>query len=98
VARTSHLTQLLSSALLLVGHAAKAQSVAGPSFASATRVAGGPEAMWQDIFATNADEIAAAISELIAELSAVQRELAKSPAELDAARDLLARARAELGR
>jgi prephenate dehydrogenase len=98
VARTSHLTQLLASALLMVGHAAKAEFVAGPSFASATRVAGGPEAMWQDIFATNADEIAAALSELVGELTRVQRELAESPAELDAARDLLARARLELGR
>jgi prephenate dehydrogenase len=98
VARTSHLTQLLASALLMVGHAANAEFVAGPSFASATRVAGGPEAMWQDIFATNADEIAAALAELVSELAPVQRELAQAPAVLDAARDLLTRARLELGR
>jgi hypothetical protein len=54
--------------------------------------------MWQDIFATNADEIAAAISELVSELTRVQQGLAHSPADLDAARDLLARARLELGR
>ncbi len=98
VARTSHLTQLLASALLMVGHGANAEFVAGPSFASATRVAGGPEAMWQDIFATNADEIAAALAELVSELAPVQRELAQSPAVLEAARDLLRRARLELGR
>ena len=98
VARTSHLSQLLASALLVVGHAAEAEAVAGPAFASATRVAGGPEAMWQDIFATNADEIAAALGELLSELSAVERELAQSPAVLDAARELLGRARLERGR
>lgn len=98
VARTSHLTQLIASALLVVGRAANAELVAGPSFASATRVAGGPDAMWQDIFATNADEIAASIEELVTELSRVQRELAGAEPSLDAARELLARARLELGR
>jgi prephenate dehydrogenase len=92
VARTSHLPQLLASALLMSASSG-AEQAAGPAFASATRVAGGPEAMWSDIFATNADEIAKALAELIAELGAVQRELGAEPPALRAALGLLARAR-----
>jgi prephenate dehydrogenase len=94
VARTSHVPQLLASALLASAASAGAERAAGPAFASATRVAGGPEAMWNDIFVTNADEIAKALAELVGELDAVQRELAGNPPALDAARALLEKARA----
>jgi hypothetical protein len=50
--------------------------------------------MWRDIFATNADDIAAALSELVTELEGVAAGLAQSPAELEPARALLERARA----
>ncbi|HVJ15343.1 MAG TPA: prephenate dehydrogenase/arogenate dehydrogenase family protein [Polyangiaceae bacterium] len=93
VARTSHVPQLLASALLTTATSAGAEPAAGPAFASATRVAGGPEAMWSDIFATNADEIAKALGELLGDLGTVQRGLAAEPPALAAALDLLARAR-----
>lgn len=93
VARTSHVPQLLASALLASATSAGAAAAAGPAFASATRVAGGPQAMWSDIFATNADEIASALAELVSELEHVQRGLAQRPPELSAALALLARAR-----
>ncbi len=93
VARTSHVPQLLASALLTSAASSGAEQAAGPAFASATRVAGGPEAIWSDIFATNADEIAKALAELLAELGAVQGELAAQPPALAAALALLARAR-----
>jgi len=93
VARTSHVPQLLASALLASAASAGAERAAGPAFASATRVAGGPEAMWSDIFATNADEIAKALAELVAELEAVQRGLAAESPDLSPARALLEKAR-----
>jgi prephenate dehydrogenase len=93
VARTSHVPQLLASALLTSATRAGAAVAAGPAFASATRVAGGPEAMWTDIFSTNADEIARALAELVEELRGVQRDLSSDPATLDSALALLARAR-----
>jgi prephenate dehydrogenase len=93
VARTSHVPQLLASALLTAADESGALGAAGPAFSSATRVAGGAETMWRDIFATNGDEIAAALHEVIEALSAAAAGLAKQPADLAAALDLLARAR-----
>ena len=49
--------------------------------------------MWSDIFATNADEIAKALGELLSDLGTVQRELAAEPPALAGALNLLARAR-----
>ncbi|HEV8247931.1 MAG TPA: prephenate dehydrogenase/arogenate dehydrogenase family protein [Polyangiaceae bacterium] len=93
VARTSHVPQLLASALLVAANSMGAAAAAGPAFAGATRVAGGPEAMWRDIFATNADEIANALRELVAELGTIQQDLNGRPASLTAALGLLERAR-----
>lgn len=75
VARTSHLPQLLASALTVVA-ARHASAAAGPAFERATRAAGGPEPIWHDIFGSNADEIARAIRELCAELEPIAGELA----------------------
>jgi prephenate dehydrogenase len=90
VARTSHLPQLLASALSLLG--AAHGSAAGPAFERATRIAGGPESMWRDIFASNGDEIARALRELLAELEPVLAEL-EAGAGTANADSLLARAR-----
>ncbi|HEX2882855.1 MAG TPA: prephenate dehydrogenase/arogenate dehydrogenase family protein, partial [Polyangiaceae bacterium] len=58
MALTSHLPQLLASALLvLADRNAVPQAACGPGFESATRVAGGPTNIWHDIFARNADHI-----------------------------------------
>lgn len=90
VARTSHLPQLLASALSLIGEAHG--SAAGPAFERATRIAGGPESMWRDIFASNGDELARALRELLAELSPVLAEL-EAGTGTARADTLLARAR-----
>ncbi|HET9957496.1 MAG TPA: prephenate dehydrogenase/arogenate dehydrogenase family protein [Polyangiaceae bacterium] len=92
VARTSHLPQLIGSALTLIG-SPYASSAAGPAFERATRVAGGPESMWRDIFATNGDEIARAIQELCGELEPIGRELGADVGRTALADALLARAR-----
>lgn len=91
VAITSHLPQLLASALASLGREQQAEGAAGPGFASATRVAGGPEAMWRDIFSTNAVAIEKALGSIADELEQVRRGLAKG--EIGPALDLLARAR-----
>jgi prephenate dehydrogenase len=94
VALTSHVPQLLASALSVLAEARRARSTAGPAFESATRVAGGGEAMWRDILATNADEVTAVLEALGTELDAVARALRRVPADLGPALNLLERARA----
>lgn len=98
VARTSHATQLVTSALFVSASRANAERAAGPAFEGATRSAGGAEAIWSDIFETNADEVAAALSDVVRELEAVQAELGRSPPELASARALLRRAKAARSR
>jgi len=71
VAWTSHLPQVVASALSVYAHQNEALQAAGPGFASATRVAGGAEAMWGDIFETNAG----AIGHSLVELGKALREL-----------------------
>lgn len=93
VALTSHATQLVASALLAVALEAGAEPAIGPAFEGATRVAGGPEEMWGDIFSTNANAIADALGALEAELAAVRRGLAQPTPDRGPALALLARAR-----
>lgn len=90
VARTSHVPQLLASALSLLGGSG-AERASGPAFERATRVAGGPESMWRDIFATNGDEVARALGELLDQLGPVAESLGRR--ETGLADELLARAR-----
>jgi prephenate dehydrogenase len=75
VARTSHLPQLLASALSVVAESPAVRRAAGPAFERATHIAGGPESMWHDIFASNADEVARALGELLAVLEPLCAEL-----------------------
>jgi prephenate dehydrogenase len=91
VARTSHLPQLVASALLGVVERAGALPAAGPAFERLAHSAGGPEAMWRDIWASNADEIARALDELAAALGPVAVALASGRSE--AAEELLGAAR-----
>jgi prephenate dehydrogenase len=93
VALTSHLPQLLASALAVLAESRHADVAAGPAFQSATRVAGGGEAMWHDILATNADEVSLALEALGAELDTVARALRHRPPDLAPALNLLERAR-----
>jgi len=93
VALTSHATQLVASALAAVAFEAGAEPAIGPAFEGATRVAGGPEEMWGDIFSTNASAIAGALGALEAELAAVRRGLEQPIPDRGPALALLARAR-----
>lgn len=92
VARTSHVPQLLASALLVLAEKEVARRASGPAFERATRVAGGPEPMWRDIFATNGDEIALALRTLLRELEPIVSELTDAHGT-ESADALLARAR-----
>jgi prephenate dehydrogenase len=93
VALTSHLPQLLASALTVIVDRHGAARAAGPAFESASRVSGGAEAMWRDIFASNADEVAAAVKEMGIELTTVLEGLRAEPPDPARAQALLARAR-----
>jgi prephenate dehydrogenase len=96
VALTSHLTQLVTSALATVTIESGAEAAAGPAFESATRAAGGPEGIWDDILATNADDVARGLELIAKELAAARDGLRQDPPDTAAALHLLARARRAL--
>jgi prephenate dehydrogenase len=80
VALTSHLPQLMSTALaLLIGGEPAAGQVVGPAAIDLTRLAASPYEIWRDIFHTNAASIDAALSAFIASLEQI-RVLLKQPA------------------
>lgn len=93
VAVTSHLPQLLASALYTLADSESARVAMGPAFERATRGAGGLESMWSDIFETNADEVARAAEALSRELGKVAAGLRRSPPDVQAALGVLASAR-----
>jgi prephenate dehydrogenase len=94
VALTSHVPQVVASALKVLAARRNAELAAGPGFASATRVAGGSDAMWSDIFTTNRDEVARALRELAGELEEVALDLENAPESPSRVLELLAAARA----
>jgi len=98
VALTSHVPQVLASALAVMAESRGAGIAAGPAFQSATRVAGGGESMWRDILATNADEVSATLDSLRDELDVVARALRRQPPDVGPALRLLERARGLKGR
>jgi prephenate dehydrogenase len=74
----SHLPQLTASALMqVVGNAVGEDglALAGRGLADTTRLASSPPDIWQDIAATNADEIGPALDALIAVLQELRRDL-----------------------
>ena len=74
----SHLPQLTASALMQVVGDAVGQdglALAGRGLADTTRLASSPAEIWQDITATNADEIGLALDALIAVLQDLRRDL-----------------------
>jgi prephenate dehydrogenase len=94
MALTSHVPQLLASALLtLAERGAVAPQARGPGFESATRVAGGPANIWHDIFERNADQISVSLDELIVQLQQIAQTLREEPANSTLADQLLAEAR-----
>lgn len=97
VALTSHVPQILASALAVLGDRRQALSGVGPAYLSATKRAGGQERMWGDIFATNHDEIAAALWDVAQELEAVAAGLDREDPDLEPVLRLLERARSTRG-
>ena len=74
VALTSHLPQLISTALAsTIG--ADAAKVAGPAALDLTRLALSPYDIWRDIFATNASSIDAALGAFIERLQGLRSAL-----------------------
>jgi prephenate dehydrogenase len=97
LAMTSHLPQLLSTALAATvssnSHLAEIKMVAGPGLRDMTRLANSTWSMWQDILQTNAENVAAAIDEFLDSLQKVRTELtAQQQNGLDAAAELFSRA------
>jgi len=87
VAYTSHLPQMLSTALaaMLAERLAAADDlrVAGPGLADMTRLAASPYEVWGDIIDTNQPAVQAALDALIAELSSLRSALgAQGPQEV----------------
>lgn len=91
VAITSHLPQVVASALAVLADREQALAAAGPGFASATRVAGGADAIWRDIFVTNGHEIGRALELLGKELQCCGEALTR--ADADVVLNLLEKAR-----
>jgi prephenate dehydrogenase len=74
-ARISHTPQLISVAIanaVAKSKGVKALEIAGPGFGDMTRLAGSSWTVWEDIVSANADEIAAALTEVILELQAAR--------------------------
>jgi len=79
VALTSHLPQLVSTALAAqIGADPEAAKVTGPAALDLTRLAMSPYEIWRDIFSTNASSIDAALAAFIARLEGLRAGL-RSP-------------------
>ncbi len=75
VALTSHLPQLLSTALASsIAAQPGAQQVAGPAAIDLTRLAMSPYEIWKDIFATNRPAIDAALASYIEKLQSLRTQ------------------------
>jgi prephenate dehydrogenase len=79
VALTSHLPQLISTALAAsIGAQAGAERVAGPAATDLTRLALSPYEIWRDIFATNSGPVDSALDAFIGKLEEL-RGMLRSP-------------------
>jgi prephenate dehydrogenase len=93
MAFVSHAPQLIASAVFAAAAQADVLAESGPGFRDLTRIAGGPAAMWRDIFESNRDQIAGALDAILEPLLAVRADLgAKEGASVDPALALLERA------
>jgi prephenate dehydrogenase len=97
VALTSHVPQLISTALAAsIGTEPEAARVAGPAAMDLTRLALSPYDIWRDIFATNAENIDAALGVFIGMLEGLRNGL-RGP-QIQAAFEGAAKAARELRR
>jgi prephenate dehydrogenase len=76
VAYSSHLPQLVSTALASYLQGRDLREVAGPGILDMTRLALSSHELWADILSTNTANIDAALAGLIAQLEAMRRDLA----------------------
>jgi prephenate dehydrogenase len=84
VALTSHLPQLISTALAQsIGTEPEASRVAGPAAIDLTRLALSPYEIWRDIFATNAPNIDTALGIFIDKLESLRANLRSPQIERD---------------
>jgi len=84
VAVTSHLPQLISTALAaVIGAQTEAEKVAGPAAMDLTRLALSPYDIWRDIFATNAEAVDAALAAFLAKLQTLRAMLRNPEMELE---------------
>lgn len=82
VALTSHLPQLISTALALqIAEEPDAARVAGPAALEFTRLALSPYEIWRDILSTNAESIDAALRAFISRLESLRSKLRSSSLE-----------------
>lgn len=94
MALVSHLPHLVASALAELAWEEGVLGYAGPGFRDTTRIAGGPDAIWRDIFADNQDQLVAALDAFLERLAGVRDALAVGGGEgVEVALELLARAR-----
>ena len=93
----SHLPQLTASALMdVVGSATgESLSMAGRGLVDTTRLASSPANIWQDIAATNADQLRPALDALIARLTELRDGL-DDPDTIERVFEQAARFRARL--
>ena len=77
VARLSHAPQLLATALACRVNEADLR-LAGAGFTEMARLAGSQWSVWEDICRTNADEITAALDEVIGEMEAVRSSISSA--------------------
>ncbi len=92
VALTSHVPQILAS-WLAAAASEHTWAAAGPAFSDMTRISGGAEAIWKDIFSTNAAAIAEIVGAAAMDLAAIASQLRSSQPKLELVLELLAKAR-----
>lgn len=95
MAYVSHVPQLVASALYGAAADAGALETAGQGFRDMTRIAGGPAAIWRDIFEGNRDGVAKALADLLEPLNRLRDAFAQErEGGLTAALEVLERAQA----
>lgn len=79
VASVSHLPQLLSTTLM--NHCQKHLETSGPGFNAMTRLAGSPWVIWEDIIATNRENISKELRTFSRELETLARDIEQGDLE-----------------
>lgn len=92
VALTSHVPQILSSWLAAAADE-HTLNAAGPAFSDMTRISGGSDAIWKDIFATNSTAVVDILRAAAADFAALADQLGGEPPNLQLVLELLASAR-----